>query len=478
MGHSHLVASVRRHGRQGQTAAGSRATSRASRPRRAVRCRGRCQTDNGCRLTGRAPRHVAPSAYDASLGRPDVKVPQTKRDALSLTIAAIVVIVVAVGTAGAAYGAPSLPEVQKKAAAARAREAVLTDDVSRYNARVRAVEARLAPVQARATALVVELAQLRTRRAALTRDLRHEVARLMRLRRNLEVQRHRLSRRLSAVYRSGEPNILQLILTAQTLSDASAARDAVARVAEQDRGLIVTTISLRNQARRARDRIAATRVKVVATERRVGVAEAEAQRAVAVIAEERSRLVAATNARRALLARVTIDRRELEAEAVGLQERSAALANKIRASTPPPASPAAASPPPATSPVPAVAAGSGGGLSWPVSGPVVSPFGPRWGRMHEGIDIAAGTGTPIGSAGSGTVIVAGWSGGYGNLVVVSHGQLATAYAHMSRVSVSVGQSVGRGTTLGAVGCTGRCFGPHVHFEVRDGGSPRNPISYL
>ena len=98
--------------------------------------------------------------------------------------------------------------------------------------------------------------------------------------------------------------------------------------------------------------------------------------------------------------------------------------------------------------------------------------------MHEGIDIAASTGTPIGSAASGTVIVAGWSGGYGNLVVVSHGNVATAYAHMNSIAVSAGQSVGRGTIIGAVGCTGHCFGPHVHFEVRVGGLPRNPIAYL
>lgn len=361
----------------------------------------------------------------------------------------------------------------------RAREAVLTEDVSRYTARIRAVEARLAPVQTRATALAHELVDLRSRRQELTRDLERAVARLATLRRNLKVHQGRLGQRLSAAYRAGEPSIAQFIVQSQSLSDVSAARETVDRIAERDRGLIVTTVGLRDETRRFRDRIASVRRGVVTTERRVAAAEAEAQKALAVIAQERGRLVAAKTARRVLLARVTIDRRELEAEAQGLRERSAALAQTIRTSTP---TPATATSPVAPAPVPPPAApaggGSGGALSWPVSGPVTSPFGARWGRMHEGIDIAAGTGTPIGSAGSGTVIVAGWSGGYGNLVVVSHGQIASAYAHMSRISVSVGQRVGPGTTLGAVGCTGRCFGPHVHFEVRDGGSPRNPISYL
>jgi murein DD-endopeptidase MepM/ murein hydrolase activator NlpD len=98
--------------------------------------------------------------------------------------------------------------------------------------------------------------------------------------------------------------------------------------------------------------------------------------------------------------------------------------------------------------------------------------------MHEGIDIGAPTGAPIGASAAGTVVVAGWSGGYGNLVVVSHGSISTAYAHMSRIGVSVGQSVSRGTVLGAVGCTGHCFGAHVHFEVRVNGVPHNPVNYL
>jgi murein DD-endopeptidase MepM/ murein hydrolase activator NlpD len=114
-----------------------------------------------------------------------------------------------------------------------------------------------------------------------------------------------------------------------------------------------------------------------------------------------------------------------------------------------------------------------------VSGTLTSTFGPRWGRMHEGIDIAGASGTPIGAAAGGTVIVAGPSGGYGNLVVVDHGGgLSTAYAHMSSISVSVGQSVGRGATVGGMGTTGNSTGVHLHFEVRAGGVAQNPFNYL
>ena len=119
-----------------------------------------------------------------------------------------------------------------------------------------------------------------------------------------------------------------------------------------------------------------------------------------------------------------------------------------------------------------------GGLIWPVSGPVTSGYGPRWGRMHTGIDISAGTGTPIRAAKAGTVISAGSNGGYGLAVVVDHGGgFSTLYAHMSSMSVS-GGSVSQGDVLGKVGCTGSCTGPHLHFETRMGGSPQNPMGFL
>jgi murein DD-endopeptidase MepM/ murein hydrolase activator NlpD len=122
---------------------------------------------------------------------------------------------------------------------------------------------------------------------------------------------------------------------------------------------------------------------------------------------------------------------------------------------------------------------SSAGLIWPVSGPVTSPFGMRWGRLHAGIDIGVPTGTPIRAAAAGTVIVCGYDGGYGNLVVLDNGgNLATAYAHQSQIAVTCGQHVEQGQTLGYVGCTGHCFGPHLHFEVRINGSAVDPLGYL
>lgn len=127
----------------------------------------------------------------------------------------------------------------------------------------------------------------------------------------------------------------------------------------------------------------------------------------------------------------------------------------------------------------------GGQLLWPANGPVTSPFGyrthPIFGgtRLHSGIDIGAPYGAPVIAADGGTVVFAGVMSGYGNAIVVDHGGgLATTYNHLSAFGVSDGQRVGRGQYVAAVGCTGYCTGPHLHFEVRVNGTPVDPMPYL
>ena len=122
---------------------------------------------------------------------------------------------------------------------------------------------------------------------------------------------------------------------------------------------------------------------------------------------------------------------------------------------------------------------SASGLIWPVRGPVTSEYGQRWGRLHAGLDISAGTGTPIWAAQSGTVIFSGIQNGYGQTIIIDHGGgLTTLYAHQSRRIASEGQRVSRGDTIGLVGSTGQSTGPHLHFETRVNGSPQNPRRYL
>jgi murein DD-endopeptidase MepM/ murein hydrolase activator NlpD len=189
------------------------------------------------------------------------------------------------------------------------------------------------------------------------------------------------------------------------------------------------------------------------------------------IVANRDELVAAERAKHGALANVREDRASFVAEAEGLAAQSAALAATIERARSAPASSTAAS----SAPV----AASSGQLSWPVAGPVTSGFGSRWGRMHEGIDVGVGTGTAVHAAAAGTVVYAGWMSGYGNVVVIDHGNgLSTAYAHNSSLLVSQGTSVGQGAVVALSGNTGHSTGPHVHFEVRVNGAPVDPLGYL
>jgi murein DD-endopeptidase MepM/ murein hydrolase activator NlpD len=128
---------------------------------------------------------------------------------------------------------------------------------------------------------------------------------------------------------------------------------------------------------------------------------------------------------------------------------------------------------------------SGGQLSWPVQGQITSTFGMRvhpvfkTKMMHTGMDIRAPRGTPVRAAGPGEVLFAGWLRGYGQVIIIDHGNnLSSVYAHLSSMSVREGAAVKKGQTIGAVGSTGTATGAHLHFEVRVGGDARDPMRYL
>ncbi|MFB2530982.1 DUF5930 domain-containing protein [Paracoccus sp. p4-l81] len=120
-------------------------------------------------------------------------------------------------------------------------------------------------------------------------------------------------------------------------------------------------------------------------------------------------------------------------------------------------------------------------LALPVAGSFryTSGFGRRWGRAHEGIDMAGPVGTPIVAPANGTVSFAGWQSGYGNLIKITHANgIETRYGHLSKIRVRVGQSVSRGERIGDMGNTGRSTGPHLHYEVRVGGTAVNPMTFI
>lgn len=150
-----------------------------------------------------------------------------------------------------------------------------------------------------------------------------------------------------------------------------------------------------------------------------------------------------------------------------LQRADLASVAATLATTPPPLPPP---PPPVDDP---------STFLFPADGPITSSFGRRWGRAHTGVDIDGATGSTVVAAQSGSVVLAGWKNGYGNTVIIEHGNgVQTLYAHLSRIGVRNGAQVARGQFVGTVGATGNVTAAHLHYEVLVGGVPRNPRPWL
>jgi murein DD-endopeptidase MepM/ murein hydrolase activator NlpD len=388
--------------------------------------------------------------------------------ALRVALAGVLV-AIAAGPAGANTISDQKASVDAKIAALGGR----VEDVRAQEASARA---KLASVSNQIRVLTVQVGDVSARLGPLERDLALRQERLRRLDRLFELQtkrlrllRHRhavavrrLGDRLVGLYEQPETDTLSLLLSSQSVSELLDTVDYLQRIANEDHRIAdaVAAAKLRVQQQRAETRANRRRhrreLRVIAL--RVAQARALRDR----LAANTAALTGARAEHEATLASLTQEERDELAEMEALQAASAALAAKIQATQ---------------------SSGSGAvsaaGLIWPVNGPVTSPFGMRWGRMHDGIDIGAPSGTPIHAAAAGTVIYAGWMEGYGNLVVLDHGNgLSTAYAHQSSIAVGYGQTVTQGQVIGYVGSTGHSTGPHLHFEVRVNGSPVDPLGYL
>jgi murein DD-endopeptidase MepM/ murein hydrolase activator NlpD len=357
-------------------------------------------------------------------------------------------------TGGLVMGSASGQDLQQKLNAKQAK-------LSHVQEHAGVLTSRISHESAQIDRLTTEVAELRNKAAAVRErlalkqaELAQAQARLAYLKQRLREAIKILEERLVAIYQSNEPDLITVLLQAEGFDGLVARAQYERTLQDQDNDIVARVRGLRNEmqvtvnrVRAARDEIAARKQELDATRQSLKVRKVE--------------LAVARRKQHATLQQLREHEDHLEGDLAEISQQIAEqLAQEAGAL---PAGP--------------IRPGSSG-MIWPVNGSVVSGFGMRWGRMHEGIDITAPTGTQIRAAASGTVELAGSMGGYGNYSCISHGGgLSTCYAHQSQILVASGQ-VAQGQTIGLVGCTGHCFGPHLHFEVRVGGQAVDPLGYL
>ena len=380
------------------------------------------------------------------------------RPALVAALAAALVLV----APAAGDNSGKIERLHERVAAAKRREAALTAQIADVTTRIRSLERQVGDVSQRLTLLEHDLALHRQRLQKLNELYVFETKRLQFLRAQYRASLTELNRRLVQLYERPNPSAAEVIFDSASVQEAIDTLHYLSAIAAQDKQIAGTVAKARDDVRASRERTKKVRT-VVASETRIVAIRADQQRQVRdQLLASQNRLSNARSSKRSALAST----RELEQQWIQEANDLAAQDARVRAQL-------------AQAQAHTTSAPSASGLIWPVSGPVVSPFGMRWGRLHAGIDIAVPSGTPIHAAASGTVALAGWVDGYGNYTCIDHGGgLATCYAHQSSIGVSTGQHVTQGEVIGYTGCTGHCLGPHLHFEVRINGAPVDPLGYL
>ncbi|HXV34436.1 MAG TPA: peptidoglycan DD-metalloendopeptidase family protein [Gaiellaceae bacterium] len=352
--------------------------------------------------------------------------------------------------------------------AAKRKEGVLTSEIEAATQRIDALGGDIGSLSAVIAELEADLAVHRNRLARLKERIKEQSEGIEHLMEQFQIAQARLEERLVELYQNEETDTFGILLQVQSLGDLVDQFEYFEQLGRQDHAITVQIRELRSELKVARAETKGTKEEVAAETQVLARKTAEQVAARDELLAQQNALAAARANRQGMLAGVQAHRHEAEEDVEAMAAESARLAARIRASS---------------------GGGSGGdgstgsgesssGFIWPVNGVVTSGFGWRWGRMHEGIDIAAPSGTPIRAAAGGTIIYTGYMGGYGNITIIDHGNgLATAYAHQSAIYIG-GGSVSQGTVIGAVGSTGNSTGPHLHFEVRVNGSAVDPMGYL
>jgi len=353
-------------------------------------------------------------------------------------------------------------ELQAKIEAARAKETRLTQEIAGVTSDIRALEGRVGDVSQKLSVLEQDLALHQRRLDKLNALYAFETERLNFLRRAYSKALHELNLRMVDLYETHDPTLVEVIIESDSFQEALDRIHYLDAIAQQDKHIAARVRDARDQVHATRERTKVVRTRVHSETQVVAVRTQQQRDVRNQLVANKTRLAGKRSKQKGELASTRKQERQFVSEANALAAADARVRGQLAASQG------------AGDTTPSAA-----GLIWPVNGPVTSPFGYRWGRLHAGIDIGVPYGTPIHAAAAGTVVLAGWTGGYGNYTCIDHGGgLATCYAHQSSYAVSGGAQVSQGQVIGYVGNTGHSFGPHLHFEVRINGNPVDPLGYL
>ena len=276
-----------------------------------------------------------------------------------------------------------------------------------------------------------------------------------RLTAKMQSQTKVLHRRIRDIYKNGQVNYVDVLFGAKDFNDFVSRMDILKRILAYDNALIQSTTADRQALEKAKAQLESDRLKIIDLRKQAAV--------------KRDQVAGRRQERQGVLNAATYEREMAERAYRELIETSKQIETMIRRIQSGEKN----------------IGGSTGTMVWPAEGEITSPFGwrvhPIFGtqRLHTGIDIGADYGDATRAADGGVVIHSDWMGGYGNAVIIDHGNgISTLYAHNSQLLVSEGQTVAKGQTVARVGSTGYSTGPHLHFEVRQNGTPVNPLNFL
>jgi murein DD-endopeptidase MepM/ murein hydrolase activator NlpD len=376
------------------------------------------------------------------------------------------------GTLAAAAQGATAEELQQKLEAARKKIAAAEDEKASLNEQISDLDGRLSAIQKKLDGLGEQIAGVeekltvtRDKLEVLRDELRLKKLELAEAQAELELEQDNFAQRAVLTYKSDDLDYVDVLLSSTDFEDLISRVNTIHDLLGGNNALVGDLEGARDEVDAEKDAIAKREKAVAEAAHVLQVKSDELAALEAQQAASRAAALAVRQQKRSALKGVNQDLAELERQESQILAESQALTGVVGGSG---------------------STGSGNGtLSWPVNGSVSSPFGYRihpilgYRKMHTGIDISVGYGVPIRSSAAGTVIYASWMGGYGNVIIVDHGDgLSTLYAHQSSLAVGNGTHVARGQTIGYVGSTGFSTGPHLHYEVRVNGNPVDPMGYL